>query len=294
MLIRTSIDETGRYLPRRVDPQDAFIALTQLGARAEAIRIEVREPFRAGFDSLLAEARALTSAIEALLPPDGEVPRVVPEPDPALMLVTTREVLSTPRLLNNFIDATVRNFELRIQGAAGGPSSDPDTAAAITLHNALFADGRTFLTLASIHQWAAVKSRFAEPTAAVRDALERLALARVYSRIRSLNDHFGRLLGITEDHFVSQSDVPDTAMSDFLGLATRIVCFANLAWPGTDKASVDARVRLTEPYLGAVRRNAAEYTRRFRAGKANSGAEVLVDPADPAGPAEVEGEGIPV
>jgi hypothetical protein len=270
MLIRTSIDETGRLLPRRVDPQDAYVALTQLSARAQAVRTEIREPLKAAFDGLMAEVRALTTAIETLLPPDDAPPKVLPEPDPALLLVTTRDVLDVPRALNNFIDVAVRSFQDRVYGAAMGPATDPDTTAGRSLHDTIFAEGRSFLQLSNVHQWAAVKTRFAAPTTAAREALDQLGLMRVYTRIGALNDHFGRLIGVTEEQVDSTAVATDSSMSDFLGLAMRIVCFANLAWPGTESASVLQRVRLTEPYLGVVRRDAADHSRQIRA-SADSG-----------------------
>jgi hypothetical protein len=269
MLIRTSIDETGRYLPRRVDTRDAFIAVSQLTAHEPENRAALPGGLESLFDKLMAEARALYAPLEALLPPDEDVPKLVPEPDPALLALAGRDVLDSPRALNNFIDSAARAFGMRVRGAAEGPVPNEDSAAGTFLEAAIFPDGRGFLNLSNQHQWAAVHSRFPEPTSAVRQHLARLGLTEAYQQVRSLNAHFGRLLGITASQYQANVQPNDNPMADFLNLAVRLVCFANLAWPTDSATDIEHRAYFAEPYLGIVRRDALAYAKRQRDGKSD-------------------------
>lgn len=263
--LKFTVDESGRLLPRRIDADEAILALTELASRREVVRAKVGAGLKQVFDGLMDRAASARAALEhvseeAAATQEREVPA-------GLVGLAPVEVLKDARTLNNFIDGAVRAVELQVSGAAGGFEADERTVAARLVRDRLFPDGRGFLGLSHRKQWLEVQRRFHAPPGAVVEAVEALGLKADFERIDALNRWFGELIGLTAAPAEGEPVVGNgqeqraRGLEAFLGLAVELVAFANVAWPGDGSDERVHRMALLGPYLRPLQRISDERRR---------------------------------
>lgn len=286
--IRITIDGTGLVEVRNLPPDEAVIALTTIISREARIRARLPSHQSEAFEEKLAEARQLSTDIEAAaaLQPD-EAPVSPPAPDPELLTLAPQEVLTEPRSLNHLIDKHVKNVERIVLGNAEGPAADEETRAGQVLRQRIFPDGRTFLTYAHKRQWFAVRKRFTQFEPEERDAITLLNLERAINRVVALNDYFGALLGITLDADAHLDDLDpateevtlDQLMEQFTTFITSWLGFANHLAPSATEAEDEAlRLDMLSPYLEPILKRVSS---RSNAAKARADAPGQANEDDP-------------
>lgn len=256
MRLQFSFDETCRLIPRRIRAlDDATIIATRLLACFEEVESAVPADLLARFGELKQTMGSRHAGLEEVAPPRaGNEPVVPPEPDPALLEITTAEVLGNHNLLNYEIDRHINSVESVVSGAAMRPASHPKGEAARLLGSVLFPDGRGFLKLAGPKQWLEVHLRFDKMSAQEMQAAQLLGIDDQIEDIRSLNGYYGKLLNITEadvetPEVANISEKQTVQLDAFHELLSDMLSFVNVAWPGLGEVNESNRRRMLGPYF---------------------------------------------
>lgn len=249
IIYRLSWDATGRVRPPRLLPARTLIVgerfLSGLsGAPGQALP-ELARPWIA---QLADQARARLAALHGFRSPEPS--RRMVEPSPEALAIVGAEILADSVRLDRLIEAMLRSVDNITLGHAEAPEETPSVEVARELRAALFYDGRRFVQLPLDEQWLETELRLANLTP---DLLEESNLLGVKTRLVHLgvlNQHLGRLLGLTEPAPSTPTPSPDLASlnADALNalIALAVAIFAAL--PGED-AEADPRAALLAPLL---------------------------------------------
>lgn len=259
---RFNVSSTLELTPRRVNAPAALLALTVIQTRAPKQREAVPAGMKGIFDDLMEAVGAAIGRLQASLdlqspPPAPPAPERLPIP-PALLALADEATLREARGVNNLLDVWVGSLASLLEGFSVQPGARGEDARALL--EAWFGEGRGFLSTSNATQWLEIDRRWGRISAEDQARLQRLGLADHAQTLVTLNGWFGQLLQITRE-----VEAPDVAAPEAdplpaaLQILTRVLLFANLAWPGDAPEVVERRQRLAGPYLAEVQKVSARY-----------------------------------
>ena len=264
---RITFDNTGHIRPRSLPRQDAARVGRQLLERQAQIRAALPQAFSTALDPHLAILTADVPVLEqnAFLQPQSPH-NPIPTSEAVRALIQAPVELTNTVMFNHLIDRYVRAADDCLRASGVGNPSNPRVAAATTLRERLFSNGRAFLSLSNLRQWHHIHFHFnnmAEEDLALAD----LAGARqIIDAIQVLNAHFALMLGVDLDNLEEvlednpelddnpNNDIPATH-TRILETLTAMLTLTHFLWPGTDQAT--ERARVIGPFLDELERHAA-------------------------------------
>ena len=147
--------------------------------------------------------------------------------------------------------------------------NSPEEDAAELLLNRCFKNGTKFLNIPGPQQWLATHKRFSDLKEDEIEAIRILGLENEVRMFVVLNDYYGKLLKITETNLdapgkLDLAEQQKEAIKKFRELTTKLVAFANLAWPGSTKIDEDRRMLLLEPYINQLLRYSQKHSAKIK------------------------------
>jgi hypothetical protein len=258
---RFNVSSALELTPRRISAPAALLALTVIQTRAPKQREAVPAGMKGVFDDLTEEVGAAIGRLQASLDLQAaaEAPPVEEIELPAELLKLADEAtLRDRRGMNNLLDVWTGGLASLLEGLVFQPGAKGEDARA--LMDAWFGDGRGFLNAPHATQWLEIDRRWGRLRPEDQARLQRLGLWEHAQTLVTLNGWFGQLLQITRDADAPAAVAPDAdPLPDILRTLTRVLLFANLAWPGDAPEAVERRQRLAGPYLAEIQKVSAKY-----------------------------------
>ena len=291
-MYRFYLDEDGNIIIRRFRRlKDVRLVMMATVPCMELVRDKVSTPLREYYSGLENEAVNLSEVLEKLSPLQAEKNAeevTLTFSEDLLRVVKDKTVLVSLGKMNWFLDGRVSNLCSILSSTIIGWPSKAKPAEMLKKIWFEDKDGKedlSFLMLPGEEQWLALNDRFADFSEKEEEAIDLVGIRKPLKDIQLSNAHHGVLLGVTKVKEKAEVIAPSKeevaqAMDSFNGLMSRIVAFANIAWPTEETA--EYKKTLLAPYMDRVDRlNRRSVNRRKRQAKSKPEIKISVENMQP-------------
>jgi hypothetical protein len=186
--------------------------------------------------------------------------------------------------MNHAIDGQISPLAEVIDGFARLSATKPRGQAGRLLQGIVCKDGTAYLLLPSDEQWQETARRWRLLDEKAMEAAELLGVDEEIADVRTLNNHFGRMQGLSEPADIKDNlPIPQDRINQHLRqiqrLFVQLLCLANSAWDDENTETAQKRTKVIGPYIDELVRISKGYS--ARRGATTDPAETPPDEPDP-------------
>ena len=275
MSIKCKLDDTCKLELRKIpNINKNTVTAIEMNSRVDKIQEHLPEILKPSFGIISEELEDCATKLNEVAPPDMEEKAIKPTPITEEMKAKFQKVdLEDHRQVNWTLDDYIRDTRQMLLFKEKMHSETPKGTAATLLLERWYQKGNKkgikFLTKSGPIQWLGSKKRFSELKEDEIEAIRILGMEEEIEKIAILNDHYGKLLNIIEAQVNAPGELAlakqqKQEIKRFHKVLTKLVAFANLAWPDSTKVDEDRRMIILGPYIERLLQNSKERSEKIK------------------------------